>query len=83
MTTATSEDSHHHALGRHLVRGEWSDISGEGVHTLRMVEKFHLFDWRTYPLFALVHDIVTAPETLHNRVEEYLQQLRERVSCAI
>jgi glycerol-3-phosphate dehydrogenase (NAD(P)+) len=83
LTTATSEGSHHHALGRQLVRGEWSDIAGEGVHTLRMVEKYHVFDWRSYPLFALVRDIVTAPETLHARVEEYLQQLREMESCAI
>jgi glycerol-3-phosphate dehydrogenase (NAD(P)+) len=83
VATGTSEDSHHHALGQQLVRGEWSDISGEGVHTLQMVEKYRLFDWRAYPLFALVHDIVTAPETLQRRVEEYLKQLRELESCAI
>ena len=83
LTTATSEDSHHHVLGRQLVRGEWSNISGEGVHTLRMVEKYHLFEWRAYPLFSLAHDIVTAPETLRKRVEDYLQMLRETVSCAI
>jgi len=83
LTTATSEDSHHHALGRHLVSGDWSDISGEGVHTLQMVEKYHLFEWRGYPLFTLAHDIVTAPETLRERVEDYLKQLRELESCAI
>ncbi len=83
LTTATSEDSHHHALGRQLVRGEWSAISGEGVHTLQMVEKFHPFEWRAYPLFSLAHDIVTAPETLNARVEEYLKLLREVESCAI
>ncbi|MBI5626009.1 MAG: hypothetical protein HY935_02225 [Nitrosomonadales bacterium] len=83
LTTATSAGSHHHALGQQLVRGEWSDISGEGVHTLQMVEKYHLFEWSAYPLFALVHDIVTAPETLRERVEEYLKQLRETESCAI
>ena len=83
MTTGTSEDSHHHTLGRQLVRGEWSDISGEGVHTLQMVAKYRVFDWRTYPLFSLSHDIVTAPETLHERVGDYLKQLREVVSCAI
>jgi len=83
LTTATSEDSHHHALGRHLVRGEWSDISGEGVHTLQMVEKYRLFEWRAYPLFALVRDIVTQPATLNGRVEDYLKQLRETQSCAI
>ncbi|MFZ2301655.1 MAG: hypothetical protein WAW10_07280 [Gallionella sp.] len=83
LATATSEGSHHHELGRHLVQGDWSDISGEGVHTLRMVEKYHLFDWRAYPLFSLVCDIVSAPEMLHGRVEDYLMQLREIESCAI
>ncbi|MDH4216902.1 MAG: hypothetical protein OEV23_08460 [Gallionella sp.] len=83
LTTATSAGSHHHALGQQLVRGEWSDISGEGVHTLQMVEKYHLFEWRAYPLFALVHDIVTQPATLNERVEDYLKQLRETESCAI
>ena len=76
VATGTSEDSHHHALGRHLVSGDWSDISGEGVHTLHMVEKYHLFDWRAYPLFSLVRDIVIAPETLDSRVQAYLKQLR-------
>lgn len=83
LTTATSEDSHHHALGRKLVRGEWSAISGEGVHTLQMVEKFHVFDWRSYPLFSLARDVVTAPESLHERMVEYLKLLRETQSCAI
>jgi glycerol-3-phosphate dehydrogenase (NAD(P)+) len=83
MTTATSEDSHHHALGRRLVLGDCSDISGEGVHTLQMVEKYRLFEWRGYPLFSLARDIITAPETLHERVEDYLKQLRETESCAI
>jgi len=83
LTTATSADSHHHELGCKLARGDWSDISGEGVHTLRMVEKYQLFDWRAYLLFSLVRDIVTAPETLNERVEDYLKQLRELESCAI
>lgn len=83
LTTATSEGSHHHELGRRLVRGEWSDISGEGVHTLRMVEKYRVFEWRAYPLFSLSHDIVSQPATLHERVEDYLRQLRETESCAI
>ena len=83
VTTGTSEDSHHHTLGRKLARGDWSDISGEGVHTLRMVEKFHLFEWRAFPLFTLARDIVSAPETLHDSIEEYLEQLRDKISCAI
>ena len=80
LTTATSEDSHHHELGRQLARGEWSGISGEGVHTLQMVEKYQLFDWRSYPLFSLSHDIVTAPERLHEYMEDYLNQLRHAIN---
>lgn len=83
MTTGTSEDSHHHTLGRKLVRGEWDDISGEGVHTLRMVEKFRVFDWGAYPLFALAHSVVEEPAKLHERVEEYLSYLRRTQSCPI
>jgi len=83
MTTGTSEDSHHHTLGRQLVRGEWDDISGEGVHTLRMVEKFQVFDWRAYPLFTLSHDIVTTPEKLQEHIETYLKSLRGMESCPI
>ncbi len=83
LTTGTSEDSHHHTLGRKLVRRDWSDISGEGVHTLQMVEKYRLFEWRGYPLFELAHDIVTQPQTLRERVEDYLKRLRELERCAV
>lgn len=83
MTTGTSEDSHHHTLGRKLVQGAWSDIAGEGVHTLRMVEKYQPFDWRGYPLFALARDIVAEPQTLRARVDDYLRELRELESCAL
>lgn len=83
MTTGTSEDSHHHTLGRQLVRGEWGDISGEGVHTLKMVAQFSPFDWRAYPLFTLSHDVVNEPSRLPERVAEYLSLLRHQESCPI
>ena len=76
LTTATSENSHHYELGRKLASGQYSDISGEGVHTIRMVEKFHLFDSQAYPLFTLIRDIVSSPESVKNQVESYLGQLR-------
>jgi glycerol-3-phosphate dehydrogenase (NAD(P)+) len=60
VTTATSEHSHHHALGRKLARGEHSEIRGEGVHTLMMVEKYGIFPRQDYPLFSLLHGIVLA-----------------------
>ena len=75
VTTATSAGSHHHALGRQLASGRWEDISGEGVHTLRMVEKYRLIDSQAYPLFALVRDIVVSPESIKSRMQSYLDQL--------
>lgn len=76
ISTATSEHSHHHKLGCQLAAGDYSDISGEGVHTLKMVDKYHLFDHQAYPLFTLVNHIVATPATLKNRVEVYLRQIR-------
>ncbi len=75
ITTATSAGSHHHALGRQLASGQWTYISGEGVHTLQMVEKFRLFESQAYPLFALVRDIVASPESIKSRMQSYLDQL--------
>lgn len=76
LTTATSENSHHHELGRKLASGQYSEISGEGVHTLKMVEHYQLFDSQAYPLFTLIRDIVTTPATLKTRVDAYLVQIR-------
>lgn len=76
LTTATSENSHHHELGRRLASGQYSDISGEGVHTLMMIEKHQLFDSQPYPLFTLIRDIVTTPESLRSRVDSYLSHIR-------
>ncbi|HQS59313.1 MAG: hypothetical protein B7Y56_13725 [Gallionellales bacterium 35-53-114] len=76
ITTATSAGSHHHELGRKLAAGQYGDISGEGIHTLKMVEKFKLIDSQIYPLFKLISDIVTTPATLKTQLERYLSQLR-------
>lgn len=76
LTTATSENSHHHELGRKLAVGQSTDISGEGVHTLQMVEKYKLFDSEAYPLFSLVKDIVSKPDKLKSRIDAYLKQVR-------
>lgn len=76
LTTATSAGSHHYTLGRQLASGQWSAISGEGVHTLQMIEKYHLIDNRAYPLFSLARDGVAAPATLNSSLQSYLGQLR-------
>lgn len=76
ITTATSPGSHHHELGRKLAAGLYGDLSGEGIHTLKMVGKFQLFKIESYPLFKLISDIVATPATLKSQVEHYLGQLK-------
>jgi glycerol-3-phosphate dehydrogenase (NAD(P)+) len=75
ITTATSEDSHHHELGRMLAREELRGIEGEGIHTLEMVGQHRLFNTADYPLFQLIHDIVRSPQGVHKRINEYLKQV--------
>jgi len=76
ITTATSEGSHHHELGIRLARGETKEISGEGVHTLEMVEKYKLFDTHSYPLFSLIHEIVKDPENTEQKIFAYLNSIK-------
>lgn len=73
VTTATSEDSHHHELGRMLARGEREGITGEGVHTLAMVNKYQLFTVVDYPLFHLIYTIIQDPVDIQQRIDQYLQ----------
>ena len=75
ITTATSEDSHHHELGRMLAREEVRGIEGEGIHTLEMVSQHRLFNIADYPLFQLIHDIVSSPQGVHKRINGYLKQV--------
>jgi glycerol-3-phosphate dehydrogenase (NAD(P)+) len=75
ITTATSEDSHHHELGRMLAREELRDIEGEGIHTLKMVSQYRLFNTADYPLFQLIDDIVRNPQGVHKSINDYLKQV--------
>jgi glycerol-3-phosphate dehydrogenase (NAD(P)+) len=75
ITTATSEDSHHHELGRMLAREEVLGIEGEGIHTLEMVSQHRLFNTADYPLFQLIRDIVSNPQGVHERIDAFLQQV--------
>jgi len=74
VTTATSEDSHHYELGRMLAHGESGKIAGEGVHTLRMIEKHQLLDTTMFPLFQLIQQIVNQPEQVVQKIDEFIQQ---------
>tara|TARA_R110000772_G_scaffold156170_5_gene267221 strand:+ start:1176 stop:2081 length:906 start_codon:yes stop_codon:yes gene_type:complete len=74
VTTGTSKTSHHYGLGRKLARGELQGIEGEGINTLNMVEKYHLIDRAVYPLFNLMHHIVTNPQDVEEQFDAFLKQ---------
>jgi len=73
ITTATSEDSHHHALGGRLARGETRDIGGEGVHTLAMITEHRLLDMNRYPLMETINRIVGDPRRAAEDVDRYIE----------
>ncbi|PCI08041.1 MAG: hypothetical protein COB77_03330 [Gammaproteobacteria bacterium] len=75
ITTGTSENSHHHEIGRKLARGEVDDIEGEGIHTLAMVSKYQLFDIKNYPLFQLIQAIVQQPCAVSEKINAHLKQV--------
>jgi glycerol-3-phosphate dehydrogenase (NAD(P)+) len=75
ITTATSPGSHHHELGRKLVRGETKDISGEGIHTLAMVREYRLFDSAPYRLYGLIHEAVQDPLDVAQRFRDYIESI--------
>jgi len=77
ITTATSAGSHHHQLGCKLAAGETGDISGEGIHTLAMVEKYRLFDAVAYPLYSLIHDVVQEPVNVAKKFDDYLIRIQQ------
>lgn len=58
ITTATSEDSHHHSLGRMMARGERENLAGEGTHTLAKAREENLIPIDDFPLFAAVNRVV-------------------------
>lgn len=76
LTTATSHGSHHHELGRRLARGECTDISGEGVHSLAMLRRHRRLDAWALPLLRLVDDCVQDPRAAARLVHDYLDQTR-------
>ena len=76
VTTSTSDDSHHHELGRRLARGETTDIGGEGVHTIAMVNKYDIFDLTNFPLFKLVAQIINDPAQSADRLQAYINSNR-------
>lgn len=74
ITTATSTGSHHHDLGRRLVRGD-TNLKGEGIHTLAMIEKFQLFDTDSFPLLRLIATCVRTPSSTARLMGDFIQNI--------
>ncbi|MDV6347337.1 hypothetical protein R2083_07390 [Nitrosomonas sp. Is35] len=74
ITTATSESSHHHELGRKLAREETDGISGEGPHTLKMIKQHRLLNTQNYRLFQLIGEIVQNPCNVRSKFDDYFKQ---------
>ena len=72
LTTATSTDSHHHALGTQLARGERDNLAGEGTHTIELIGKLNLIDARQYPLMRLIMEIVLTDCDVREKWQSYL-----------
>jgi glycerol-3-phosphate dehydrogenase (NAD(P)+) len=72
LTTATSADSHHHALGMQLARGERDNLAGEGTHTIELIDTLNLIDTRRYPLMRLITEIVLTDCDVREKWRHYL-----------
>ncbi|HIP68081.1 MAG TPA: hypothetical protein EYH06_05740 [Chromatiales bacterium] len=74
ITTATSEDSHHHQLGRSLARNERDDISGEGINTLSIIRQFKLLKKKHFPLFRLIEKVVQNAKNPEDLLTQYIDE---------
>ena len=72
LTTATSADSHHHALGMQLARGARDNLAGEGTHTIKLISKLNLIDTLNYPLMRLIQEIVLSDGDVREKWQYYL-----------
>ncbi len=75
LTTATSTDSHHHALGMQLARGERDNLGGEGTHTIQLVNELNLIKTSQYPLMQLIQDIVLTGGDVRQKWQRYLSHV--------
>jgi len=72
LTTATSIDSHHHALGMQLARGERDNLEGEGTHTIGLLDELNVIDCARYPLMRLIQEIVLTECDAREEWQRYL-----------
>ena len=82
VTTATSAASHHHELGRWLVRGRRDALRGEGIHTLQLLRSRALVAMNHFPLLMLIDACVGDPENVRSKMQNYLDHLGETASAS-
>jgi glycerol-3-phosphate dehydrogenase (NAD(P)+) len=58
-----------------LAREETHDISGEGPHTLKMIQQHELLDTQPYPLFRLISGLVSHSHQVRAKFHAYLEQV--------
>jgi len=75
ITTATSAGSHHHELGRLIVRNLPAALKGEGVHSLAMIEQFRPLDNTGFPLLRLIATCVREPETAPQTMRDFIRYI--------
>ena len=73
ITTATSAGSHHHELGRLIVRNQRAALKGEGVHSLAMLEQFQPLSSGDFPLLQLIAACVKDSASAPARFTGWLQ----------
>jgi glycerol-3-phosphate dehydrogenase (NAD(P)+) len=73
ITTATSASSHHHELGRLIVRNQRAALQGEGVHSLAMLEQFRPFESSSFPLLRLIATCVREPGNAPQAVRDFIE----------
>ena len=74
ITTATSTGSHHHELGRLIVRNQRAALKGEGVHSLAMIEQFRPLDSTGFPLLRLIATCVREPGNASQAMHDFINQ---------
>jgi len=75
ITTATSTGSHHHELGRLIVRNQSAALKGEGVHSLAMIEQFRPLDSTGFPLLRLIANCVREPGNASQAMHEFIKHI--------
>lgn len=73
ITTATSAGSHHHELGRLIVRNTRNALTGEGVHTLNVLRNAGRFTAASFPLFNLIDACLLEPGAARAQITEFFR----------